>query len=380
MTVLPKILIVFYLIISSSLFMNGQNINNVYVEKIINKAKKKFDLPAIAISVMSSDSVYASTVLGNRIYGESDQVTEKDYFHIGSCSKSILAMIAGRLVDENKIEWKTKYFDVYPEMKNNSNRAYHNITLEDLFLCKAGIQAYVSGDEKFPEIDNKTKNSQIEFAKYLLSQEPTSPINKNQSFKHVYSNASYTLASLMLEKVTSKSYEELINFYLFNKLGLTTIFGFPNKFQDKQPWGHLKSGKHIEKFSPSHEYEIPYLIKPAGDLSMPPPIFSKYVQLHLKGLRGTENFLSTTTWQYIHYGFKEFSLGIGNGISFGRQFSGMDGSTGTFFCRAILVPDSDFAFIIMTNAGSGTGEMKAIEWITKKLIKKHYNWWWKFWM
>jgi len=65
---------------------------------------------------------------------------------------------------------------------------------------------------------------------------------------------------------------------------------------------------------------------------------------------------------------------------FSRKFSGIDGSAGTFFCRAILIPESKLAFTIMTNAGSGTGEMKAVDWITMKLIKKHYNWWWKFWM
>jgi hypothetical protein len=41
----------------------------------------------------------------------------------------------------------------------------------------------------------------------------------------------------------------------------------------------------------------------------------------------------------------------------------------------IIVPESDFAFTIMTNAGSGTGYTKAVDWITMKIVKKHYNWW-----
>jgi hypothetical protein len=65
---------------------------------------------------------------------------------------------------------------------------------------------------------------------------------------------------------------------------------------------------------------------------------------------------------------------------FSYNLSGMDGSAGTFFCRAIIVPESDFVFTIMTNAGSETAEMKAVDWITMKIVKKRYNWWWKFWI
>ncbi|MEJ2407157.1 MAG: hypothetical protein P8171_23315, partial [Candidatus Thiodiazotropha sp.] len=69
-----------------------------------------------------------------------------------------------------------------------------------------------------------------------------------------------------------------------------------------------------------------------------------------------------------------------NGILGGRRYSGFDGSAGTFFCRSIIVPDSDFAFAIMTNAGSGTGSMETVDWLTMRIVKEHFNWWWKFWL
>jgi hypothetical protein len=71
---------------------------------------------------------------------------------------------------------------------------------------------------------------------------------------------------------------------------------------------------------------------------------------------------------------------VANGVLAGKQFSGFDGSAGTFFCRAILVPNSDFAFTIMMNAGSGTGRMRAIDWLSMKIVKQRFNWWWKFWL
>ena len=32
----------------------------------------------------------------------------------------------------------------------------------------------------------------------------------------------------------------------------------------------------------------------------------------------------------------------------------------------------------MMNAGSDTAQMKAVDWLTMRTVKKYYNWWWKF--
>jgi len=58
----------------------------------------------------------------------------------------------------------------------------------------------------------------------------------------------------------------------------------------------------------------------------------------------------------------------------------MDGSGGTFYCRAIIVPADDFALTIMTNAAHEKLPEPAVDWLTMKIIKKHYGWEWKFWL
>lgn len=44
---------------------------------------------------------------------------------------------------------------------------------------------------------------------------------------------------------------------------------------------------------------------------------------------------------------KGFSIGVANNSMEGYKCSGMDGSAGTFFCRAIIIPEADFAFTII---------------------------------
>jgi len=367
------------LIMMAKFNLNAQNITKYDVATLIEKAKDKFKIPAIAITIMDSDSIVINEVLGTRVVGKDNPVSKNDYFHIGSCSKSVLSIMAGKLVEERNIKWETKFFDIYPELKTESNKEYAGITLEDLFLCKAGIKPYTSGVEKFPDINSTVQDKRYEFVKYLLQLPPASKQKSNGKFKFLYSNASYTMASAMLEKVSGKTYEELVR-QTFTALDIEVHIGWPNSIEDNQPWGHIISKGKIDSFPPDHEYKVPYLLTPAGDLSLKPADYAKYILIHLQGLTGKDNYLTSNSFQFLNFGHKGFSIGIANGKRGGYSYSGADGSAGTFFCRFIIIPNSDFAFTIMMNAGSGTGQMKAINWLSNKIIKKNYYWWWKFWM
>jgi len=358
--------------------MKAQNINEDFLSDIIKEAAEKFKIPAIAVTISNSDSITAKSIYGTRIYGNNEAVTWKDYFHIGSCSKSVLAVIAGKLIEQKKIKWNTKFFDVYPELKNDANPEFYNITLEDLFLCEAGILSYTTGMDLFPSIDAECTNPRYEFIKYLIKQKPASEKKENK-FVHLYSNASYTMASAMLERITEKTYEQLVE-STFKELGLSVYIGWPNNINENQPWGHLIADENVTTFAPDNQYELPFVLEPAGNLSMNPLDYARYTQLHLQGLIGKNNYLKSETYSYIHFSHERFSIGVANGEMEGYKFSGFDGSAGTFFCRTILVPESKLTFSIMMNAGSGTGEMEAVNWLTMKIVKKYYNWWWKFWL
>lgn len=347
----------------------GSQITKEYISGISAEARKKFNVPAIAIAVMDSKSIFIVDVQGTRIWGTDNPVSAKNYFHIGSCSKLILGLIAGKLVDSGVISWETPFLELYPELVDFTRSEYKNISFEDLFLCEAGIMPYTSGDEILPDVNN----NRYEFIKFLIQQKPASKIKSNGKFEHLYSNASYVMASAMIEKVTGKTYEELIKQYVIDELKLNVYLGWPNTYSKDETWGHTISGIKVECLPPEDEYRIPYLIVPAGDISMKPEDFAKLIQLNLQGLMGNDNFVSSKMYKFIHFGHDGFSIGVANGDLREYKFSGMDGSGGTFFCRSIIVPDSDFAFTIMTNACTEDDDMKAVEWLTSKIIKKYYK-------
>ncbi|MGV6815685.1 MAG: serine hydrolase domain-containing protein [Thiotrichales bacterium] len=351
-----------------------------YLSKIVSKARAKYKAPAIAVTVINSQTVYLLEIQGVRVVNQPSTATLDDYFHLGSCSKSVLVVIAAKLIEQDKISWQTRFFDTFPELQANANAAYSHVTLEDLFLCEAGIKAFTNSDvDVFPEYDSTVADKKLEFVKYLITQPPASE-KKDGKFQHLYSNASYTMASVMLERVSGLSYEDLVRRTLTDDLDLPVHIGWPNSIGDDQPWGHKITKDVVDPFPPDHDYTVSDLITPAGDLSLTPKDYAKYVQLHLNGLRGSDNYISSEAYHHIHFSHPGFSLGMVNGVLGGKKYSGFDGSAGTFFCRSIIVPESDFAFTIITNAGSGTSSMAMVDWLTVRIFKRHFKWWWKFWL
>lgn len=212
---------------------------STYLQKILNKARQKYRVPAVAVVIMNSDSVLFQEIQGTRVAGTDNPVTWGDYFHIGSCSKSVLAVMAAKLIEQKKITWQTKFFEVFPELKDAANGAYRDITLEDLFLGEAGIKAYTDMDtEPFPEYGPSIGDKRLEFIKHLIAQPPSSK-KKDGRFQHFYSNAGYTMASAMLERVSGDTYEKLVKKTLTDGLGMSVHIGWPNSIGPDQPWGHL---------------------------------------------------------------------------------------------------------------------------------------------
>ena len=90
---------------ASKLITNHSELTN-----LLSFARNKFNIPAISVSLINKEKIVANKIIGLRVYGQLNNATLDDYFHIGSCSKSVLALIAERLVEEQKITWETKFF------------------------------------------------------------------------------------------------------------------------------------------------------------------------------------------------------------------------------------------------------------------------------
>jgi len=146
-------------------------------------------------------------------------------------------------------------------------------------------------------------------------------------------------------------------------------FSWPNKLNGNQPYGHWIENDTLKALSPEIEYNLS-LGEPAGDISMKLPDYARFIQFNLQGLLGTDNILKAKTYNFLHFGLNNYSIGWANVNESDKQISEHAGSAGTFFCYTLLDKRGEIAYIIVAN--NATDETKqGIFKLLDKLIKKY---------
>jgi CubicO group peptidase (beta-lactamase class C family) len=223
---------------------------------------QKHDVPGIAAAVVRNGEIVAVGVAGVRTRGKPDKIAAADRFHIGSDTKAITAMLCGILVDEGKLKWGQTLGETFPELKKSMHPQYQAVTLEQLLTHRGGAPGELEKDELWGKLWQH-KGTPTSARRLLLQGVTSQPPEAPPGTKFIYSNAGYSIAGHMAEKVTGKSWEDLMREKIFRPLGMTTAgFGAPGtRMKNDQPRGHKPGGTPVE---PGPAADNPVAIGPAG--------------------------------------------------------------------------------------------------------------------
>jgi CubicO group peptidase (beta-lactamase class C family) len=217
----------------------------------------RFELPAVAAAVVKNGKILAAGAVGTRRLGTDTPVTVNDRFHIGSDTKAMTSLLAGMLVEEGKLRWNTTVGEIYPELVDKMSKGVKEITLEQLLSHTSGI----AGDstEHVPLISYSVTDdaANLDGMRYtLVTRLLPLALHAEPGERFEYSNLGYTLAGAMMERVTGKTWEELVVARIFDPLKLTTA---------DAPLGHAagKDGK-MQAFLAGPWGDNPLVIGPAG--------------------------------------------------------------------------------------------------------------------
>ena len=120
--------------------------------------------------------------------------------------------------------------------------------------------------------------------------------------KFQYSNIGYAIAGAMCERVTGKTWEDLMRERLFNPLGMTTAgFGPPGTAAKvDQPWGHLASGAKLKPIPPGRKADNPAVIGPAGTVHCSLADWAKFAAASLPHDANHKSLVSAATLRKLH--------------------------------------------------------------------------------
>lgn len=336
--------------------------------KALEAIRTTHDLPALAVIVLKDGKIVDRGAVGVRKEGEKTPVTMADQFHIGSCTKSMTATLAGIFIDEGKLRWDTTIAEVFPELKGKMHADYEAVTVEQLLQNRGGLSTSppASAWQRAWQEKGTVTEQRRDFITAALAEKPQA----RPGSEMIYSNQGYTIVGAMLEKIERKPWEEIITAKLFKPLQMKSAgFGFPGK-KDKieQPWGHTRSGTTNKPA----QSDNPPAIGPAGRVYCSLDDFAKYAQLHL-GNASAPKLLKPETLKRLHTppAGGEYAAGW---ILFDRPWAGgkalmHNGSNTLWFAVMWLAPDKQFAVLSVTNVGGDAAE-KACDDVSAAMIGK----------
>ncbi len=355
-----KITTIIFLSITTLSF--GQNII-----QFADSVRNAYNIPEISYAVVDSKSTLEIAALGRHSMDLPDTATLNDRFHIGSNTKAMTTFIIAKYVEKGKLKWTTKFFDLFPEWKEKSKPEYTSITLQDLLSHKAGIWPFQGeGDPQIPDYKGTNPEKRKQFGQFVLTLEP---VKLDEQKPFIYSNAGYTLATLMLEKATGKSWELLVE-KVFNKdLKLNVKLSWPENQKQKDTWGHSFENGKLSPVPSNTGYHLDYT-EPAGDINLKLKDYTRFIQLNIQGLKGHNNYLTAETYQFLHKGIENYSLGWYNIYENSNELSTHSGTAGTYYTLVHIDRIKGKAYIIFTNSFNQETQ-QGVRFLMRKLKEKY---------
>ncbi|MBR1479316.1 MAG: serine hydrolase [Alphaproteobacteria bacterium] len=183
------------------------------MEKIIREGMDKIKIPAVTLSISRAGKPLYFKAFGQTTLPQNnpEPVSEKTLFPVSSVSKNVTAILVGALVDDGKISFDDKVRKYYPEFFVCTEEMSNEFTIRDLISHSSGLKHF-SGDTLFKA---GFDNEQILRAFRFLKQRPG-------EFRKVYGyqNIIFGIAGIVLERATGERYEDLVQKYIFDKMGM----------------------------------------------------------------------------------------------------------------------------------------------------------------
>lgn len=321
-----------------------------YAQESINN----FNVPGMAIAIVKDEKLIYAKGFGVKKIGSNNKVDENTVFQIGSITKTFTTALLARLVDQKKLSWDDRVIDILPDFRMYDPWVTREFRVEDLLCHRSGLSERVGTLQAFL---GYTRNDMIHNLRYIK------PISSFRS-KPAYQNILPLVAAAVAEKLTGKSWEQLISQKLFQPLGMTnSSVTLENYLSCKNVAAlHELENKKFKAISRNWTHlNTPYSIGPSGGINSNIIDMSKWLLLQTNdGKINKKNIISVENMRFIQRPRMFFANSFGNDeyMSLGwiwRQYSPYpivwhDGGTPGARSFVGFISQDRLGIVILTNA------------------------------
>jgi CubicO group peptidase (beta-lactamase class C family) len=252
----------------------------------LEQIRRRCDLPAVGAIAVSTDRVIARGVAGFRRMGEPGAVTVDAHWQLGSLTKNFTGTIAGMLVERGKLYWDSTLRQLYPEYVGLMAPKVADITVRHIMTHHSGMvhpdpYEWIGDPEINPPGLSLSQRRQRAIPAALRQ-----PLLFVPGARYSYSNRAYNVLAVVLERVTGRSFEELVAQEIGRPLGWgPTKFGEPALDDPAhEPWPHEADGPRWKPVAPvPRDWYGYHIANPVGGLSLTLDQCGLWMQAHLRG-------------------------------------------------------------------------------------------------
>lgn len=304
---------------------------DLFFDRLAEKNKAMGSL----VLAKDGDIIYSRSIGYSEINGsEKKTSTAATRFRIGSITKMFTAALVLQFIDEKKLKLTDTLDKFFPQIPNANK-----ITIAQILAHRSGIHDSIL-DTKLrtsPKTDPITKDEMLALiAKGAPDFEPDAKLS--------YSNSGYLLLGLILEKLSGKSYAEVLRTRIASKLGLKDTYTATGNIDanKNEALTYMNLGGDWKPMPETH----PSLLFSAGAIVSTPNDLARFIHALFEGKIISKESLATMKTIRDGDGF-----GMMEPFKFaGKTFYGHTGGADNYGAWLAYLPEEKLALAYTTNA------------------------------
>lgn len=315
-------------------------------------------VPGAGIALVDGDQILWAGGVGLADRATGRPVTADTLFRVGSITKSFIGLALLRLAERGRVDLRARVSDLAPELAiGNRWDREQPITVAHVLEHTAGF------DDMHPNEMYAPLAAETMPLAAVLARNPASRVARwRPGSRFSYANPGYTVAAYVLEKVTGRPYEDVLEHELLEPLGMTgAALRLTPEVDARLSRGHDES-----------EDAIPYRAiyhRAAGNLMASPRELAALVQLGLaRGRFGGRTLISPAGMARfergetarLDSGDASYGLGSYGDVSERALARGHDGGIDGFVSSYRYLPDFGVGYVLLLNSTRSPRAMRAI--------------------
>jgi len=281
------------------------------LQDFMDQAKEDYKILGMTVGAFVGNEWIVRGQIGVRNAEDPTLIGENDKFILADAGRSITALLAARIVESELIAWESTIQEVLGETMD-VQAPFGDSTLLDLLVHRGRIldnSQIISTEELILWYDQvwtasqwssaeENRQQRLDMAKFLLNVE----CGEEMCYEGAYSKFTYSIAVAMLEKVTGKTFDDLLVEEVFGPLGAPDCGLGPTTLDQSlppvQPWSHFSGpwGVYNLPVLPGNQTNMPSSIAPDVGLHCSMDSWKNVISAHLGR---NETYLSLASWDLL---------------------------------------------------------------------------------